>query len=86
MLHTSDRSMSREGGDGEQKYPMVKSTSPSAHRLGAILIILVTYLLQDKIQKLFDEANILNELLRLIIQFLVIVILLGIMHKLLRYN
>jgi hypothetical protein len=86
VLCTSDRSMSNEEGASEQKHPIVKTSSPLAHRFGAILILFVIYLLQNIIERLFDEIHILNEFLRLIIQFLVIVILLGIMHKLLRYN
>ena len=50
------------------------------------IIILLTIYLQNEIQDFFDEINIMNELIRVIIQFLIIVFLLGFGHKLLRSN
>ena len=46
----------------------------------------MTFYMQSEINNLFDEINIMNDLIRVIIQFLIIVFLLGFGHKLLRSN
>ena len=57
---------------------------PWTHRLLTSFIIIMTFYMQSEINNLFDEINIMNRILRTIIQFLIIVLLLGIGHKLLR--
>ena len=57
---------------------------PWIHRLLTLFIIIMTFYMQSEINNLFAEINIMNRILRTIIQFLIIVLLLGIGHKSLR--
>ena len=57
---------------------------PWIHRILTSFIIIMTFYMQNEINNLFSEINIMNRILRTIIQFLIIVLLLGIGHKLLR--
>ena len=57
---------------------------PWIHRFLTSFIIIMTFYMQSEIKNLFDEINIMNGILRTIIQFLIIILLLGIGHKLLR--
>jgi len=67
-----------------QKEGGRNSLGPWIHRLLTSFIIIMTFYLQSELGNLFDEINIMNRTLRIIIQFTIIVFLLGIGHKLLR--
>ena len=67
----------QEGGRGNTLGPWI-------HRLLTLFIIIMTFYMQSEINNLFAEINIMNRILRTIIQFLIIVLLLGIGHKSLR--
>jgi hypothetical protein len=60
------------------------SLGPWIHRLLTSFIIIMTFYMQSEINNLFVEISIMNRILRTIIQFSIIVLLLGIGHKLLR--
>ena len=57
---------------------------PWTHRLLTSFIIIITFYMQSEINNLFVEISIMNRILRTIIQFSIIILLLGIGHKLLR--
>ena len=61
-----------------------KTLGPWIHRLLASFIIIMTFYMQSEINNLFVEISIMNRILRTIIQFSIIILLLGIGHKLLR--
>jgi hypothetical protein len=85
-LYTPDRCMVGPDPLPNQNRNQGVRVGPWVHRFFTTIIILLTIYLQNEIQDFFDEINIMNELIRVIIQFLIIVFLLGFGHKLLRSN
>ena len=63
-----------------------KSFGPWKHRILCILIFTAILYSQNKIINLLSDLEIMNNSLRIIIQFVTIVILLSLGHQLLRYN
>ena len=59
---------------------------PWFHRILFILTLIITIYMQNQIQSLFEEINIMDETLRIIIQLFLIIILWGFTHKLLNFN
>ena len=85
-LDTHERSMTESIPLPNQQNKQGNHFGPGFHRLWFVFALLIMIGAQNQIQSIFDEINIMNEILRIGIQFLLIVILLGLVHKSLNFN
>ena len=63
-----------------------ESFGPWGHRILSALVLIIIFYSQNNIMNILNEIGITNNPLRIIIQFVTIVILLGFGHRLLRRN
>ena len=85
-LDTPDRSMDGASPLPNQNKNKVSNLGPWLHRLLVISTILITILFQEHIIELLELVNITNNIMLVIIQFIVIIIFWGIFHKVLRLS
>ena len=83
-IDTCDRCMDGVNRLPNQDEGKRKTLGPWIHRLLTSFILITTLYMQSEIQNLFDEINVINRILRVMIQFFIIVLLMGIGHKLIR--
>ena len=82
-LDTPDRSMDGVSPLPNQNKNKVSNLGPWLHRLLVISTILITILFQEHIIEL---VNITNNIMLVIIQFIIIIIFWGIFHKILQLS
>ena len=82
-LDTTDRSMDGASPLPNQNKNKVSNLGPWLHRLLVISTILITILFQEHIIEL---VNITNNIMLVIIQFIIIIIFWGIFHKILQLS
>ena len=82
-LDTPDRSMDGASSLPNQNKNKVSNLGPWLHRLLVISTILITILFQEHIIEL---VNITNNIMLVIIQFIIIIIFWGIFHKILQLS
>ena len=82
-LDTTDRSMDGASPLPNQNKNKVSNLGPWMHRLLVISTILITILFQEHIIEL---VNITNNIMLVIIQFIIIIIFWGIFHKILQLS
>lgn len=82
-LDTPDRSMDGASPLPNQNKNKVSNLGPWLHRLLVISTILITILFQEHIIEL---VNITNNIMLVIIQFIIIIIFWGIFHKILQLS
>ena len=82
-LGTPDRSMDGVSPLPNQNKNKVSNLGPWLHRLLVISTILITILFQEHIIEL---VNITNNIMLVIIQFIIIIIFWGIFHKILQLS
>jgi len=78
--------MSEGGPLPNQHENKGESFGPWGHRILCLLILTIILYSQNNIMNILNEIGITNNPLRIIIQFVTIVILLGFGHRLLRRN
>ena len=85
-LDTTDRSMDGASPLPNQNKNKVSNLGPWLHRLLVISTILITILFQEHIIELLELVNIINNIMLVIVQFIIIIIFWGIFHKILQLS
>ena len=85
-LDTPDSSMDGASPLPNQNKNKVSNLGPWLHRLLVISTILITIFFQEYIKELLELVNIINNIMLVIIQFIIIIIFWGIFHKILQLS
>jgi hypothetical protein len=85
-LEAHERSMLENIPLPNQQKKQGKKFGPRFHRMMFLFVVSIIIITQDQIQSMFEEINIMNEMLRIMIQFLLIIIFLGLAHRSLNFN
>ena len=85
-LDAPDRNMDGVSPLPNQNKNKVSNLGPWLHRLLVIITILITILFQEHIIELLELVNIINNIMLVIIQFIIIIIFWGAFHKILQLS